>query len=869
MSDLLIRLYHRLPAAARTATATLRGMYLRSWRYSGDTERLIEEALERERWPADRWQTWREERLARLLDRAATRVPYYRDQWQARRRAGDRASWEVLANWAILPKQALRDNPRAFVADDRDVRRMLLEQTSGTTGTPLAVWKSRTMLRELYALTGARTRRWYGVTPHDPWARLGGQLVTPLAQRRPPFWVWNAAGNQLYMSTFHLAPELIPHYLDALARYGIRSLAGYTSSLYALAQGVLRARRDDLRMNVVVTNAEPLADHQRAVIAEAFHCAVRETYGMNENVAAASECEAGQLHLWPEVGIAETVDGEFICTGLINTDMPLIRYRVGDRGGLGAATEPCACGRTLPVISSVDGRSSDLLITRDGRRVFWLSPVFHGLPVRESQIVQETLDRIRVRLVTAPGFTEAADRAIVSRLRNRVGDVTVVLERVAQIPRTASGKVRAVLCEVAATERPPAAAPQADAAPRGRTTPRPGRILVLDAHTNQALACVRSLGRAGYTVFTASHRRAPLAAWSRFSRGTFLLAGEAPEPYARLREWAHRQGITVALPLTERACQLCNAEREAWEALDITLGCAPSALLRRAFDKLETLEHARACGVHAPPTYAPDSLVGFRAAAEELGYPCVVKPRFSNAWNGNGFAPDLGPVYVKDPADLNAAVQSRRQGEYWPLLQAYVVGRGTGMSVMCDRGRVLALFAHERLREVRPSGSGSSLRRSVLPDPQLLAWVERLVAKLQWHGPAMVEFRHDGTRPPWLMEVNGRFWGSLQLAIAAGVNFPLLWVRQLEGQATEFPPPAYDTDVTVRWLWGDVKRFLHIVRGAPRGYPGRYPTLWQGLKELVGRQPSGTRLEVWDRQDPLPGVGELVQGLRDLVRGAP
>ena len=156
---------------------------------------------------------------------------------------------------------------------------------------------------------------------------------------------------------------------------------------------MLRARRDDLRMNVVVTNAEPLADHQRAVIAEAFHCAVRETYGMNENVAAASECEAGQLHLWPEVGIAETVDGEFICTGLVNTDMPLIRYRVGDRGGLGAATEPCACGRTLPVISSVDGRSSDLLITRDGRRVFWLSPVFHGLPVRESQIVQDARDR--------------------------------------------------------------------------------------------------------------------------------------------------------------------------------------------------------------------------------------------------------------------------------------------------------------------------------------------------------------------------------------------------------------------------------------------------------------------------------------------
>jgi len=867
MSDLLMRFYHRLPAAARSATATLRGLYLRSWRYGAETEGLIEEALERERWSAEQWRSWREERLALLLKRAATQVPYYRELWQARRRAGDRASWERLENWPILSKETLRANPWALVADDCNVRTMLLEQTSGTTGKPLSVWKSRHMLRHLYALTGARTRRWHGVSPRDPWARLGGQLVVPLAQRRPPFWVWNAAANQLYLSTFHLAPDLIPSYLDALARYEIASLTGYTSSLYALAQGVLRAGRGDLRMNVVVTNAEPLTDHQRAVIAEAFHCAVRETYGMNENVAAASECGAGQLHQWPEVGVVEMIDDEFTCTGLLNVDMPLIRYRVGDRGRLAATSEPCACGRTLPILAGIDGRSSDLLITRDGRRVFWLNPVFYGLPVRESQIVQETVDRVRVRLVAAPDFTEAASRAIVTRLRERLGDVEVVLEPVPEIPRTESGKVRAVICEVAATERQPTVSPQAGTTPAVRTA-RPERVLVLDAHANQALACVRSLGRAGYTVFTASHRRAPLAGWSRHSQGSFHLGGETLGAYAELREWAERRGINIVLPVTERACQLCNAERDQWEALAITLGCAQSEVLRRAFDKLETIDRAKLCGVQVPATAAPDSLPGFRAAADELGYPCVVKPRFSNAWNGTAFAPDLGPVYVGGPENLDAAVRSRRQGDYWPFIQAYVHGRGTGVSVVCDHGRVVALLAHERLREVRPSGSGSSLRRSVQPDPRLREGVERLVADLEWHGPAMVEFRHDGDHPPWLMEVNGRFWGSLQLAISAGVDFPVLWTRLLSGKAPQ-PLDQYDVGVTVRWLWGDVKRFLYILRGAPPGFPGPYPSAWQGFKELVGRQPPGTRLEIWNTRDPFPGVAEFVQGLRDLVRGGP
>jgi phenylacetate-CoA ligase len=453
MNNFVLAAYHRLPAPARSAAATLRGHYLRWWRYGAASERLVREALERDLWSPEEWRRWRDEHLPRQLERAATRIPYYRAYWRARRRHGDRASWDLLENWPILEKETVRAQPRAFVADDCAVRRMSRVQTSGSSGIPLDIWRSRETDTALRALGAARTRAWHGVPARVPWARLGGQLVIPAAQRQPPFWVWNAAQRQLYMSTYHLAPDLIPDYLDALASYGIRYLSAYTSSLEALAHTALDLGRDDLRMLVAFTNGEPVSEHQRATISAAFGCAVRETYGMAESVAWASECAAGRLHLWPEVGIVEVHDGELICTGLLNRDMPLVRYRTGDRGRLAPEGSTCSCGRTLPLVEAIEGRANDVLVTRDGRQVSWLNPVWYGIPVREAQIVQETLGRVRARYAPAPGFTTATGQTVVERLRERLGDIEVLLEEVPAVPRSANGKRRAVVCNVSPTER--------------------------------------------------------------------------------------------------------------------------------------------------------------------------------------------------------------------------------------------------------------------------------------------------------------------------------------------------------------------------------------------------------------------------------
>ena len=389
-------------------------------------------------------------------------------------------------------------------------------------------------------------------------------------------------------------------------------------------------------------------------------------------------------------------------------------------------------------------------------------------------------------------------------------------------------------------------------------------VLVLDGHTAQALACVRSLGRAGHPVFVASDRRRPLAAWSRYCRRSIRLAGETPAAFSVLRDWAVTQGVRVVLPMTERACILCNLERDAWETAGMALGCAPPRMLLQAFDKVQTLEAARRCGVDTPPTHMPDSLAAARGAAAELGFPCVVKSRFSHAWDGTRFLPDPGPGYAANMAELESAVRARRHGATWPIIQGFVAGRGKGVFALYDHGRAIAWFAHERLRDVRPSGSGSSLRRSASLDPRLRQPAERLLATLQWHGPVMVEFRDDGVRPPYLMEVNGRFWGSLELAVAAGADFPKWWAAILAGRAVE-GPTDYATGVTVRWLWGDVKRLLYVLGGTPPGYPGRYPSIAQGLRELLGPQPPGTRSEANQPGDRWPAVGEWIQGVAEVL----
>jgi phenylacetate-CoA ligase len=273
--------------------------------------------------------------------------------------------------------------------------------------------------------------------------------------------VFNAPMNQLYLSANHISPASVRDYVAALDRYGITHMIAYASSAAVLAEQALGAGHRPMSVRVVLTNAEPVHPWQREVIDRGLGARVRECYGMAEMVAVATECDVGRLHYWPEAGWLEVFDdrddvplasgqdvGRYICSSLLNVDMPLIRYEVGDRGTAVDWTPDCSCGKRLPRIGAIEGRTNDLLYAPDGRRVYWLNPVFYGLPVREAQVIQEAVDRLRVRFVPAAGFSSADEGVMRARLSDRMGRVDVVLEEVPRVPRTESGKFQAVVCRL-------------------------------------------------------------------------------------------------------------------------------------------------------------------------------------------------------------------------------------------------------------------------------------------------------------------------------------------------------------------------------------------------------------------------------------
>jgi len=264
--------------------------------------------------------------------------------------------------------------------------------------------------------------------------------------------------RQLYLSSSHISERNVKAYLQALQQYEITHMVAYSSSVcylasLAMSHGVM------LPIRVVATNAEPLFSWQRDMIRQGLHTEVRETYGMAEITASGSECAHGSLHVWPEVGWIEVLDGDrspvaagssgsFICTSLLNADMPLIRYAVGDRGRLAGAERVCPCGRTLPIITAIEGRDNDLLITRDGRRIFWLNPIFYGIPIKEAQIVQYSIDHVVINYVAAEGFSPIMEQRIADGLKSRMGDIEITFRSLETIPRSANGKFRPIICAI-------------------------------------------------------------------------------------------------------------------------------------------------------------------------------------------------------------------------------------------------------------------------------------------------------------------------------------------------------------------------------------------------------------------------------------
>jgi predicted ATP-grasp superfamily ATP-dependent carboligase len=343
------------------------------------------------------------------------------------------------------------------------------------------------------------------------------------------------------------------------------------------------------------------------------------------------------------------------------------------------------------------------------------------------------------------------------------------------------------------------------------------RILVTDGDNRAALAVVRSLGQRGHWIAVSERHTRALAQTSRYCSHRVVY----PDPFdddaafiGALAASVRTLAIDVVLPISDVATLLVSEHRDAFEPA-CRVPVAPADVLTKAADKVEVLNTAMRLGVPVPRT----TFVSSREipAGFDLPFPVVIKPRRSRTRTPAGWI-SSSVSYAHDRHDLASRLAARHEAEFPLALQECIDGPGVGVFFCYHHGAVVGLFAHRRLREKPPWGGVSVLSESVPVSAEAKRYGEMLLDDLGWQGIAMVEFKQDERDGvPRLMEINGRFWGSLQLAIDAGVDFPGLLLETLNGSVSQVPAP-YRTGLRNRWFWGDVDALLIKLFGAREGH---------------------------------------------------
>jgi len=395
---------------------------------------------------------------------------------------------------------------------------------------------------------------------------------------------------------------------------------------------------------------------------------------------------------------------------------------------------------------------------------------------------------------------------------------------------------------------------------RGRTLAAM-RILVLDGNQNQAVACVRSLAQQGHTVWVGESRSWSKAGWSRFCAGTFQYSPMQLNPDRFIDDvlaQCKKEPGTLVLPMTEASTLVISAHRERLAEIGARFALPAHDDLLRAVDKSKTTELAESVGMAVPKTLTFKCAEARSVDLRGLRFPLVVKPRSSEESAEHGKTRATGrPRYAQNAAQMKQVLLEMRENCSAVVVQEFVEGAGAGYFALMNRGILRAEFAHRRIRDVHPTGSGSALRESVAPDLKIRESSLALLRALNWHGVAMVEFRLRNDGVPVFIEVNGRFWHSLPLACYAGADFPALLARMAEFGDVE-PPRPYKVGVRCRWLVGDFRHLVEVWKGRPSGYPGHFPNRWSTLiAELMPHL--GTFHDNFMWHDPFPELGDWIR----------
>ena len=393
-------------------------------------------------------------------------------------------------------------------------------------------------------------------------------------------------------------------------------------------------------------------------------------------------------------------------------------------------------------------------------------------------------------------------------------------------------------------------------------------VFVTDGDQRATLAVVRALGRQGIPVMVGSEATNSLAGSSRFCAGYMVYPSPIEEQEAfqacLLKEMQSRN-YEVIFPMTDISSILVAEMRDALEPL-VRVPIARTEQIRRVQDKREVLLAARKLGIGCPETFMLHAGDDPGAIAERLRYPVVIKPRLSWLRRSQGWI--SGSVrYASDPQDLKKKYLLSHSLIPDPLVQERIDGEGRGVFLLLWKGQLKAAFCHRRLREKPPWGGVSVYSESISLDQEIVDKSYHLLRAFDWQGPAMVEFKMDTKDgQPKLMEINGRFWGSLQLALDAGMNFPLLYYRLAMGE--DVPrQTGYKVGVRSRWLLGDLDQLLirWTHREEQNGFSHYKTSKLRASIDFLKFYERNLHYQVLRFEDPAPGWYECKTYVRALM----
>ena len=414
-------------------------------------------ALERSQWwDRSRIEAEQIKRLRALLRDAGARVPYYRRVFQETRFDPDKVQSVIdLRQLPLLTKALIRANLDDLRAVDAGALKRY--NTGGSSGEPLVFYMGKDRISHDVAAKW-RATRWWGVDLGDPEVVVWGSPIELQAQdrvRRLRDWLFRTT----LLSAFEMSPSAIDRFIARIRSIRPRMIFGYPSAIAHIARHAGRTgqRLDDLDVRVAFVTSEMLYDDQRSAIAEAFGCPVANGYGARDAGFVAHECPSGGMHISAEDVVVEIVEpdgtsvpsgksGEIIVTHLATGDFPFIRYRTGDIATLDAGR--CPCGRGLPMLKQIQGRTTDFVVAHDGTVMHALALIYavRDIPgVEQFKITQHDLQRTEVRLVVNPVFSPEHEEKLVRELKARLGySVAIEVRKVEHIPPEKSGKYRYV-----------------------------------------------------------------------------------------------------------------------------------------------------------------------------------------------------------------------------------------------------------------------------------------------------------------------------------------------------------------------------------------------------------------------------------------